>query len=198
MLNLLRQAEASTVPCSHHFIRLNAGFRADLQWWRTFVVEWNGVSILPDRRPIYIEMVSDVSGSWGCGAYSHPHWFQLQWSARAQPLSIAVKELLPVIVEVAVWGPAWAQSRVRCHCDNLLVVHDIHSRTSRDPHMMHLLRCLFFLEAQHQLNLSSVHIPGVLNDLADDLSRDRLSSFLHKVPTAERRPSPVPQQLVTF
>ena len=38
MLNLLRQAEASTAPCAHHFIRLNAGFRADLQWWRTFVV----------------------------------------------------------------------------------------------------------------------------------------------------------------
>ena len=57
----------------------------------TFVAEWNGVSVLPDRRPISFEMVSDASGAWGFGAYWYPHWFHIQWSMRAQPLPIAVK-----------------------------------------------------------------------------------------------------------
>ena len=41
-----------------------------------------------------------------------------------------------------------------------------------------------------------MHIPGIRNDLADDLSCDRLSSFLHKVPEASRSPTPVSQQLI--
>ena len=196
MLDLLRHTEPSAAPRRHHFIRLNRSFRADLQWWRTFVADWNGVSVMPDLRSVSVEMVSDASGAWGCGAYWHPQWFQLQWSVRALPLPIAVKELLPVIVAVAVWGPTWTQSRVRCHCDNQSVVHDLQSRSSRHPHMMHLLRCLFFLEARYRIDLVCVHIPGVLNDLADDLSRDRLASFHHKVPAADSDPTPIPQQLI--
>ena len=198
MLDLFRRTEP-TAARQRHFTRLNLAFRADLQWWRMFVVDWNGVSILPNPRPISVEVVSDASGTWGCGAYWHPHWFQLQWSTRAHPLSIAVKELLPVVVAAATWGPSWAAtSRVRFHCDNQSIVHDIQSRTSRHPHMMHLLRCLAFLEARYQLEFSCVHIPGIRNDLADDLSRDRLSSFLHKVPEASRSPTPVSQQLINL
>ena len=196
MLDLLRCTEP-TAARQRHFTRLNLAFRTDLQMWHTFVADWNGVSILPSLRPISVEVVSDASGSWGCGAYWYAHWFQLQWSTRAHPLSIAVKELLPVVVAAATWGPLWAAtSRVCFHCDNQSVVHDIQSRASRHPHMVHLLRCLAFLEARYQLEFSCVHIPGIRNDLADDLSRDRLSSFLHKVPEASRSPTPVSQQLI--
>ena len=94
------------------------------------------------------------------------------------------RELLPVIVAVAVWGPAWSHSRVRCHCSNESVMHDNQSRTSQDPHMMHLLRCLFFLEAWHQIDLSCVHIPGVQNDVVDcsqiDLYGLRGESLVHQ------------------
>ena len=31
----------------NHHIRLNKEFRADLQWWLTFMETWNGVSVLP-------------------------------------------------------------------------------------------------------------------------------------------------------
>ena len=30
-------------------------------------------------------VTSDVSGSWGCGAYSGPQWFQLQWNDNLRP-----------------------------------------------------------------------------------------------------------------
>ena len=154
------------------------------------------MAALPDQRTIFIEMVSDASGAWGCRVYWHPHWFQIQWSSRALPLPIAVKELIPVVVAVAIWGPSWAHSRVRCHCDNQSVVQDIRSRTSRHPHMMHLLRCLFFLEARYQLDVVCIHIPGVLNDLADDLSRNRLHSFRHKVPEVNSSPTAISQHLL--
>ena len=45
---------------------------------------------------------------------------------------------------------------------------------------MHLLRCLHFFEAHYRFHLVSEHIRGVDNDLADDLSRNRLASFVQK------------------
>ena len=38
----------------------------------------------------------------------------------------------------------------------------------RDPGLMHLLRCLFFLEASLQFELVARHIPGSHNTIADD------------------------------
>ena len=48
---------------------------------------------------------------------------------------------------------------------------------------MHLLRCVFFIEAVCGFSLSVVHVAGIAYDLADDLSHERLSSFLRKVPS---------------
>ena len=77
MLDLLHAVPShSTGP---HPIWLNRDFRSDLMWWRTFVVSWNGISFLPP--PSYLprlQMASDASGSWGCGAWYGHSWFQLQ------------------------------------------------------------------------------------------------------------------------
>ena len=66
------------------FIRLNAEFRSDLQWWNRFLEGWNGVGMLPDPAMEIIELESDASGSWGCAAMWGPHWLQWQWSKKAQ------------------------------------------------------------------------------------------------------------------
>ena len=29
-----------------YFIRLSAGFRSDLMWWKLFLNEWNGISLM--------------------------------------------------------------------------------------------------------------------------------------------------------
>ena len=69
------------------------------------------------------------------------------------------------------------------------------SRSSKNPQLMHLLRCVFFIEAGFGFTLSVVHIAGVANNLADDLSRDKLVSFLQKVPTAQLQ-TPLPPPLI--
>lgn len=56
---------------------------------------------------------------------------------------------------------------------------------------MHLLRCLAFVEAHHGCYLTASYIDTKANHLADDLSRNHLSSFLSKVPRANPRPAPV-------
>jgi hypothetical protein len=88
-----------------------------------------------------------------------------------------IKELVPLVVPVALWGKQWLGSTVMYRCDNKAVVTVIGSRTSRNEAVMHLLRCSFFLEANSDCHLLATHILGVHNDLADDLSRNCLASF---------------------
>ena len=113
MLDLLHGV--STHPSRPHPIRLNREFRSDLMWWRAFVESWNGISFLsPPPRLRQLQMASDASGSWGCGAWHAHSWFQLQWDERSAPLPIMVKELLPIVLAVVVWGLRWGNHRVIC------------------------------------------------------------------------------------
>ena len=121
-----------------------------------------------------------------------------RWNKQALDLQIAVKELIPIVVAAATWGKQWYRMRVICHCDNQVVIACLRSRTSKQDHIMHLLRCLVFFEACYQFSIQPQYINTVHNHLADDLSRNCLSSFLSKVPQASRHPSTPPPGLLTL
>jgi len=131
----------------------------------------------------------------GVWAYSGSQWFQLPWTGKVVEQQIAVKELIPVVVAAVVWDKQWKGLDVKCHSDNQAVVAVMQTRTSRDPNIMHLLRCLSFVEARFEFYLSAEYIPGSQNDLADDLSRNRLSSFLQKATRVSLKPTAIPQSL---
>ena len=175
----------------NQFIRLNKEFRSDLIWWKVFSKVWNGVSIIQQTRK-EVRLVTDASGSWGCGAIWEDRWFQLQWAHENMVANIAFKELVPIIIAVMIWGHFWRGSHLLCFCDNAAVVAIIASRYSKQSELMHLLRCLFFLEAYFDLHISASHIPGHTNIGADQLSRNYTQSFLLQNPLMKRQPSPLP------
>ena len=175
-------------------IRLNASFRSDLVWWYTFLERWNGVAMLEAHqdRPADHHLFTDASGSLGCGAWSGRLWFQYLWPEVFAERSIAVKELLPIVLASIVWGSGWRKQSVLAHCDNQSVVDIVNSGYSKDSQLMHLLRSLFFITAHLQITLRAVHIPGVANVGADAISRDNLIAFHLQVPTARPSPTPLP------
>ena len=61
---------------------------------------------------------------------------------------------------------------------------------------MHMLRCLFFVEAAYNFKLVATHITSIENDIADDLSRGNQHCFLSKVPAASKEPARVPTAAV--
>ena len=111
---------------------------------------------------------------------------------------IAVKELIPILVAIILWGSEWREKRVLSYCDNSAVVSVLNSRYSRDKDLMQLLRCLFFLEAQLQFQLSGSHIPGAANSCADNLSRNQLAAFRISTPHADIYPTPIPSSLLQW
>ena len=180
-----------------NMIHLNA---ADLEWWHAFAGTWNGVSMIVDVSlpSPEVEVQSDASGSWRCGTLWGREWLQVAWADcrwyEATP--IAAKELLPIVLSVVVWDTQWLGQRVLFHCDNEAVVAALKGDYSRDSDMAHLLRCLFFLEARHELAITAVHVPGVENGAADSDSRNNLKRFFSLNLQAACHPTPVSSRLV--
>ena len=173
------------------YLRLNMEFRADLNWWASFLSTWNGVSVVAAlcRRPIDAKLTSDASGSWGCGAFFNQRWFNLSWDSCPSwtNVHISIKELLPIVISCAIWGREMSGSHIRC-CDNAAVVVMVNKHTSSQPLAMHLLRCLFFICAKFNITLSAEHLAGCKNTAADALSRGRVESFLQQTSQADRMP----------
>ena len=96
----------------------------------------------------------------------------------------------------AIWVPLLAWSHTDFQCDNLSLVEAINKGTSKDPMVMHLLRCLWFLQALFNIAIIASHIPGVQNASADMLSRNQTEKFLLKHPQSSRTPVPIPSPLV--
>ena len=81
---------------------------------------------------------------------------------------------------------------VRWSCDNCAVVEVIPHGSLKDKHLFYIFRCIHFAEVKYSFTLVAHHIARVDNDRADDLSHNRLSSFLSKVPEAVDYPMVIP------
>ena len=181
------------------YVRLNKDFRSDLHWWHTFLNSWNGLSFLrctgPGKPPDHC-IQTDASGTWGCGAFFEGKWFQSPWSPDWLPCNIMAKELVPIIFSCGVWGCHLARKRVLFQCDNYSLVAAINKGSSKDPLVMHLLRCLWMFVALYDIDIITEHIAGITNQVADMLSRNRAEQFLSQYPQVSHLPTPLPPPLL--
>ena len=189
-------ATAAKVQQLDFYTRLNKDFRSDL-YWCTFLMSWNGLSLLRStsaKADFCIQ--TDVSGSWGSRAYFHGRWFQLPWDKTWQHMGIMAKELLPIVISTAIWGPSLSGHKVLYQCDNSSVVAEIRKGSARDTIVMYLLRSLWFFTAHYDVDLICEHIAGVANNTADHLSRNNNSLFFSQNPDASLLPIPLPTPLL--
>ena len=120
----------------------------------------------------------------------------MQYPSTIQDTHITLKELLPILLAAAVWGRYWHGLTVQVRCDNSAVVAILNWGNSQDLDVMHLVRCLPFIKAKYQFSLFAAPIPGINNDLADALSRNKLPYFFCRHQQAARDPTPIPQELL--
>jgi hypothetical protein len=191
---------STTVKELHHFVRLNKGFRSDLEWWSMFLEGWNGVSLLSTvaRKPPDVMVTSDASGGWGCGAFSSSsEWFQYPWPENWKAVHMTEKEFIPIAIAATLWGGLWRGKTIQCWTDNAAVVAIVNSgRSRRSEIAMHLMRTLFFVMARFNLAIFATHVPGKENGAADALSRNNLPLFHAQVPRAAKVPSRIPPELL--
>lgn len=107
---------AAKVQELDYFTRLNKEFKSDLYWWHLFLDKWNGTSFLQPKKSIPI--LTFQTGAWGCAGFFHCKWFQLQWTQEWLLKAIMVKELIPIVISCAIWGPLLWHKSILFQCDN--------------------------------------------------------------------------------
>ncbi|KAM3940651.1 uncharacterized protein RB166_000605 [Leptodactylus fuscus] len=174
----------------HHFVRLTADVRADLRVWDSFLARFNGCLLwLPEVvRSTELDLFTDAAGSAGFGAYFQGRWcagaWPEDWVAAGLVANLALLELFPILVAVELWGQEFWDRRVCFHCDNSAVVFVINSQTAKSPPVVSLLRHLVLRCLELNVCVTARHVPGVLNSVADALSRFQFCRFRELVPGA--------------
>jgi hypothetical protein len=194
LTNLLQSPRHNSI-----FLRLNSEARQDIRWWSQFLETWNGVSFLtfPEWLQVAdLQISTDAAGAVGYGAYLDGCWFAGRWIDWQVDCSIAYKELFPIVLAAHVWGPLWQGKRVCFLCDNKGVSEAVQRRSCHEAELGGLLRSLFLAAARHSFWVSSTHIPGRLNNIADALSRFQFQRFRSLAPDASPSPVYIPRQLL--
>ena len=186
----------------HHHIKLTTGFYKDIEMWKTFIDQWNGIGLF--LSPLWetsntLSLFTDASGSLGYGGFFQNRWFQGQWlpsQQLGQPgISILWQELYAINVACHLWGALWTSKCIQFYCDNQGVVEVINSRRSKVPRVMDLVRDLTLCTLQQNFYFRAVHVPGINNNIADSLSRFQMERFHQLAPHANATPDPIPAHL---
>ena len=186
----------------HHHIKLTAGFHKDIDMWKIFIEQWNGVGLFLSSQwdtSDTLSLFTDASGSLGYGGIFQNSWFQGRWSPSqllGQPgISILWQELFAINIACHLWGPHWTSKRIKFYCDNQGVVEVINSRRSKVPRVMDLVQDLTLCTLKHNFYFRAVHVPGKNNNIADSLSRFQMERFRRLAPQANKTPDPIPVRL---
>ena len=193
-----RLIDLSAIPKELHFhVRLNTEARSDIWWWVRLIERCNGQGLLTavGRLLPSVTVQFDESRGWGCGAVWGKLWLHVQWPSSWTNVSIAPKELAPIVFAALVFGRDLQNHHVLFQLDNSTVVAALHRGTCRDPRVMQLLCMLHFVAAHYGVTFTSAHLPGRCNTLADAISRNQatlsalISSQLLRFPIPSHQPS---------
>ena len=143
-----------------------------------------------------MHLFTDASGSQGFGAIFKTHWFSGTWPEGLKHFQITLKELFPIVLALEIWGPLLRNQCLIFHSDNEAVVHIINKQSSKDKHIMCLVRRLILSCMSQNVLIKSVHIPGKVNVLPDLLSRLQVNRFKDLAPHMDVQATEIPIHLL--
>jgi hypothetical protein len=185
----------------HALNELDEHALADVRWWVEALKDWNGVSLLYEeewRDAPLIELFTDACGH-GYGGYFAGHWFAGEWSpaelaaaTRRERISMPFLEMRALVMAAGTWGHLWRGKKITFRCDCQPVVQAMEEKKSRTPTQMHQLRSLQQIAVKFGFDFRVMHIVGVTNVIADELSRHGASAqFRALCPRADELPTPI-------
>ena len=172
-----------------HRVSLNVEARADIEWWTTFLPLWNGVELIQESPATShtLQFYTDASDQ-GFGTLYGKRWLFSPWRGGVvAQANINVRKLFAIVAALLAWGEAWLNKQIVIYTNSLVITCVWRTGTSRDKHVMGLVRFLF----TRNMNLYMSHIPGLTNRRADALSRLQFQDFHKCFPDAEQHPTPV-------
>jgi hypothetical protein len=146
----------------------------DLQWWKDNVYSMNGRSLIPPT--VDIQSGTDAS-DYGWGAWMETPKGVVRWGGyftrKEQAHHINYKELLAV--HYMLLGPpdkeALRHKVLGLGIDNTTAMWYLRKMGGRNSKLAKLATLIYGTTATLQMNLNVFHVPGVMNQVADEESR---------------------------
>jgi hypothetical protein len=116
---------------------------------------------------------TDACETGGGGFLAHD-WFYTAWVKDIPEVlnrNINELELLTVFLALKRWGPVSQHQHVCIRSDNMATVSALNKSTSRSVVLMPWVREIFWVSVEFDVTITSRHIPGIDNVLADRISR---------------------------
>jgi hypothetical protein len=208
LIDLTREIKAKPGVTPHQQFPLTRSARADVRWWRDFLVDWNGKSLFYESQwkdSETIQLFTDASGKGFGGHFGAKRWFRGQWSPeqlqrawRKKHISMPFLELHSLVQAATVWGHLWSSMRITFRCDCQPAFYAINSMSSTDSDKQRLLRHMDLTAARHGFDYRAVWVAGKANAIADYLSRRSddqefsLAGLRKLMPEANAEPDPMP------
>ena len=151
--------------------QISESARADLKWFISYLKDWNGVAYIPSTsvsKTIYTDAcMKGIGATDGHRAYAA----QLSTHTSDNYHITEIEGFNVLLACQAFLGPAQAASTVVVRCDNMPAVQVFATGRGSNPVLLDVARKLWYLQATNHINIVFIHIPGELNQDADDLSR---------------------------
>ena len=164
---------------THHLahVRVSSAAKRDLRWWKLFLHQWHGISVIRSLPRPVITIYTDASGTKGLGGIWGTQAFSVHVNRRHRGKHINWKEMFAIFFAVSLWADNWLGSRVVLMCDNSAVVDAINKK-SMHGETIAILQLILLIAAIRDIELHAEWLPSEDNAIADALSRhqwDRLT-----------------------
>ena len=152
------------------------GFRADLRWWRLFLPQYNGISMMAINQWSFPDKIFAPDACLqGYGAWNNENrqFFHKTFPEKIfrQNLSRNALELITIVVATKVLGKGWKGKRIVVQCDNEVSVMVPNTGRCRNPILANCWCEFELIAARHEFEIRANHIPGVESRIPDALSR---------------------------
>lgn len=155
-------------------VRLDHEARKDLDWYISFLKEWNGISII-STGVIVMEIVADACPE-GIGASDYDRAYAAAVPASVKGRHISAIESINVLIAAKTFiNETHSGGVIRIRCDNSAAVEVYRTGKGRDPSLLATAREIWRIQAELSVKILFVHTPGKEMELADKLSRSVLS-----------------------
>jgi hypothetical protein len=154
-----------------HKARLSAEVKKDLHWWLTYLRTFNGTVYFDETSKVHVWVdACNVSAGAFCGGDWQYTVFQCDVPA-ATGLHINYKEVIAAVSAIEVWAHKCVGKTVVIHTDSTATKGIINKGRTVNAYINSMLRKMFWVCVKHDVQVIAVSVSGVLNHIADTISR---------------------------
>lgn len=173
-----------TLRRPHHKFRLAGATMKDIQWWHSFLTDFNGVAAFQEETPItpvYTDACPVAGGAFCKGDIFYTVW-DTDYPAIAESC-INYKEAMVACLAVQRWGHLFVNKTVYLYTDNICAASVINKCSCKNEVLMQCMRDMFWVSVTYNFSVKAFYMPGYYQTLPDAISRMHESNGLLRVQT---------------